>query len=174
MIYVVEIDFSDAGHEAEWNAWYMTHLPKMVQVPGILTAQRFKAANRTSHAYLALYTAEASEVFLSDAYRDNGGAGVASLRWKAFITRRRTLYAGVERMPEVSPDGRVLLTGAAPTFDASNVLFGDLHRIALDEAMPERRIAVSRAADVDIGLAEASGIGVFAPISERHVASKPA
>ncbi len=41
MIYCVELAFSQPEREAEWNAWYSTHLDLLLSVPGFSTAQRF-------------------------------------------------------------------------------------------------------------------------------------
>ena len=59
---VVMADVADAGREDEWNAWYdHSHVPNLTQVPGYLSAARFriKADPRLGGTmgpkYLALY-----------------------------------------------------------------------------------------------------------------------
>jgi hypothetical protein len=58
------------GKEAEFNEWYNnTHLKEVLQVPGIITAQRF-ALHRPSllphqdpqHGYLAIYEIETDDI----------------------------------------------------------------------------------------------------------------
>src|SRR5207253_10428706 len=95
----------------EWHAWYETYLAQLVLVPGLSTAQRFRAvAPRTpSWAYVALYSVASLDVFASDAYRRIGGGGQASARFKEAIRRRRNVYAGIERVPEVTDAGCVVL-----------------------------------------------------------------
>lgn len=54
----------DEEHDAEFNDWYTnTHLPEVLQVPGIVSAQRFKLSPeqlpadflQSKHSYLAIY-----------------------------------------------------------------------------------------------------------------------
>ena len=99
MIYTVELNFSDPGREVEWNAWYETYLTQLVSLPGLTTAQRFRALTpgTPAWAYLAIYSVASLEVFASDAYRGIGGDGQASRRFREAIRRRRNVYAGIER-----------------------------------------------------------------------------
>ena len=44
-----------AAHEEEFNRWYdIEHLPLLLQVPGVLSARRFRASTG-SPRYIALY-----------------------------------------------------------------------------------------------------------------------
>ena len=99
MIYTVELNFSDPGREVEWNAWYETYLTQLVSLPGLTTAQRFRALTPVTPAwaYLAIYSVASLEVFASEAYRGIGGGGQASRRFREAIRRRRNVYAGIER-----------------------------------------------------------------------------
>lgn len=48
-----------AGREEEYNDWYSnTHIRDVVKVPGIVAAQRFKAASDSPYAYVAVYDLE--------------------------------------------------------------------------------------------------------------------
>ena len=82
MIYTVESNFSDPGREVEWNAWYETYLTQLVSLPGLTTAQRFRALTpgTPAWAYLAIYSVASLAVFASEAYRGIGGGGQASRR----------------------------------------------------------------------------------------------
>ena len=42
-MYTVELNFSDPARAEEWHAWYETYLAQLVLVPGLSTAQRFRA-----------------------------------------------------------------------------------------------------------------------------------
>ena len=42
MIYTVELNFSDPARTGEWNAWYESYLKKLITLPGLSTAQRFR------------------------------------------------------------------------------------------------------------------------------------
>jgi hypothetical protein len=57
------------GREDEYNSWYSdTHLPDVLRVPGILTAQRFRVTDSQKNGpaqpweYLAIYDCEADSV----------------------------------------------------------------------------------------------------------------
>ena len=65
MIYTVELNFSDPAREEEWNAWYETYLAQLVSVPGLSTAQRFRAVAPGAQPweYLALYSVTSLDVF---------------------------------------------------------------------------------------------------------------
>ncbi len=129
MMYTVELNFSDAPRADEWNAWYETYLQKLVTLPGLSTAQRFRAVEKDAQhwEYLALYSIASLDVYESDAYRAIGGGGNASAAYKEAITRRRNVYAGVERMPEVTANARVVLCEDAPYgVDLPNLLFTPL------------------------------------------------
>ncbi len=56
MIYMVELNYSDPSTVTESSAWYDTYLQQLVTVPGLLTAQRYRAVNGNSAAwqYLAI------------------------------------------------------------------------------------------------------------------------
>jgi len=63
----------------EWNAWYETYLTQLVSLPGLTTAQRFRALTSGTPAwtYLAIYSVASLEVFASEAYRGIGGGDQA-------------------------------------------------------------------------------------------------
>jgi hypothetical protein len=45
MLYTVELNFSDPAREEAWHAWYETYLAHLVSLPGLSTAQRFRAVD---------------------------------------------------------------------------------------------------------------------------------
>ncbi|MGH7246992.1 MAG: hypothetical protein ACREH9_02715, partial [Pseudomonadota bacterium] len=57
-----------AGKEAEYNQWYnQTHVPDVLNVPGMVCAQRFKLANaqmgrNNPYNYLAIYEIETDDL----------------------------------------------------------------------------------------------------------------
>jgi hypothetical protein len=185
MLYTVELNFSDPTRADEWNAWYETYLQKLITLPGLTTAQRFRAVEPGAQKweYLALYSVASLDVYETDAYRAIGGGGQASQHYKGLITRRRNVYAGVERMAEVSGAGRVLLCEDAPCGpDLPDVLFVPLQVAAagrrkaglteLDGAPERRSLAVTDAATVErLGLVRRDGLAVYAPVTKRYVAA---
>ncbi|MED5358451.1 MAG: hypothetical protein VYD85_08555 [Pseudomonadota bacterium] len=181
MIYTVELNFSDASKTDEWNAWYETYLKQLVSLDGLETAQRFRAVagSEPTWEYLALYTVPNLDVYESEAYRKIGGGGNASKAFHHAISRRRNVYKGVERMPAVSDEARVLFWKGTPDY------FGlpDCLPVALTagagnqqagatkiDGIPERRaIAVADAAAVErYDFTAIEGFAVYAPITQRH------
>lgn len=187
MIYTVELNFSDAAREDAWNAWYESYLVKLVSLPGLETAQRFRAVTPGAQhwEYLALYSVPSLDVYDSEAYRSIGGGGNASVDYHGSITRRRNVYAGVERIPEVTGTGRVLLCEDAPHgIDLADCLFLPLEAASgrrkagateFDGEPARRAIAVTDADTVERGdlsrgdLSRIDGLAVYAPITKRYV-----
>lgn len=182
MIYTVELNFSDPLREDEWNAWYETYLVQLVSLPGLSTAQRFRAvqAGAQPWEYLALYSLASLDVYESEAYRSIGGGGNASARFRASIRRRRNVYAGIDRFPEVTDSSRVLLCEDEPHgFDLSDCLFLPLQTSTgrrqagaseLDGEPSQRAIAVVDAEIIDrLNLTATAGLAVYAPITKRYV-----
>lgn len=179
MIYTVELNFSDPD-TAEWHAWYESYLKQLVTLPGLSTAQRFQAVDKAAQhwEYLALYSLASLDVYDSDAYRAIGGGGNASRAFHHAITRRRNVYQGIERMPEIPKGGRVLLSEDAPFgFDLPGILFTPLHVATgarqagasrIDGTPKRRAIAVCDADAVGrLRLAAIDGLAVYAPITPR-------
>lgn len=182
MIYTVELNFSDAAREDEWNAWYETYLQQLVSLPGLSTAQRFRALTPGAQRwhYLALYSIASLDVFDSEAYRSIGGGGNASARFRAAIHRRRNVYAGIERVPAVTEAGRVLLCEDAPHgFDLADCLFVPLQAATsrrqagateLDGEPARRAIAVLDAQRVErLNLTATAGLAIYVPLTKRYV-----
>ena len=182
MIYMVEVNFGDAAREAAWNAWYETYLAQLVSLPGLTTAQRFRAVvpGAQRWEYLALYSIASLDVFESEAYRRIGGGGKASAPFRDAIHRRRNVYRGIERVPEVTDTGRVLLCEAASRgFDLANCLLLPLESATarrqagateLDGEPVQRAMAVTDAETVDrLNLTMADGLVVYAPLTKRYV-----
>jgi len=172
MIYTVEIIFTEPSQEAEWNAWYSSHLFTLLSVPGFETAQRFRRSLGAGFAYLAAYTISSAGVFDSDAYRSIGGGGVASARWKAAIRRKRNLFDGLERLAEVSDDHRlVLLDQPASPVDLANLAFVTLTAVALDRSVERRLLTIAHQQDIErLGLADDPRCAVYTPMTERRLA----
>ena len=182
MIYTVELNFSDPAREEEWNTWYETYLAQLVSLPGLSTAQRFRAVTPGAQPweYLALYSITSLDVFESEAYRSIGGGGTASARFKDAIRRRRNVYAGIERVPAVTNSGRVLLCEDTPHgFDLDDCLFLPLESAAgrrqagateLDGEPSRRAMAMIGAEIVDPrNLRATEGLALYAPITKRYV-----
>ena len=110
MIYMVDHVYADPTTEHGWHEWYAGYLQKLVSVPGIHTAQRFKAVGCTPSRYLAMYSIESAEVYSSAAYKDIGGGGSQSARFHhAYQLWTRNLFDGASRAPIVGDGQRVLV-----------------------------------------------------------------
>lgn len=181
MIYTVELNYSDSSTADAWSAWYETYLRQLVSLDGLETAQRFRAAapDTQTWEYLAIYTVPNLDVYETEAYRAIGGGGNASKAFHHAITRRRNVYDGVERMPEVSADMRIVLCeDALYGLGQSDVLFVPLKAGAGNQqagatkidGTPERRsIALTDAATATrLDLAHVEGLAVYAPITAYY------
>jgi hypothetical protein len=110
MIYMVDHVYTDAATEPAWHAWYAGYLEKLVSVPGIDSAQRFKAIGCSPPRYLAMYSIASAHVYESDAYRNMGGGGSQSARFHAaYQLWTRNLFEGASRAPTVRDGQRVLV-----------------------------------------------------------------
>jgi hypothetical protein len=109
MIYMVDHVFADPVTEPAWHEWYAGYLQKLISVPGIHTAQRFKAVGRTPSRYLAMYSIESEDVYTSEGYKNIGGGGSQSARFHtAYQLWTRNLFDGALRAPAVHEGQRVL------------------------------------------------------------------
>lgn len=181
MIYTVELNYSDLSTVSQWNAWYETYLQRLISLEGLDTAQRFQAMDKNAHfwEYLAIYTVPNLNVYETKAYRMIGGGGNASKNFHHAISRRRNVYSGVARMPNVPETHRVLLCEDSPNgINLPGVIFAPLWACAGNQqagatkidGTPERRaIAVADAGTVDqLELARIKGLSVYAPITKHY------
>lgn len=110
MIYMVDHVFTEPALEPAWHEWYAGYLQKLVSVPGIHSAQRFKAIGHTPSRYLAMYSIESADVYTSEAYKNIGGGGSQSARFhQAYRLWTRNLFGGASRAPVVGDGQRVLV-----------------------------------------------------------------
>ena len=127
MIYMIEINYTDAASESEWDEWYEVYLRELVTVPGIDTAQRFRGDNTSAHRHLAVYTFAGLSVYSEPRYHEIGGGGFASAKWRQHIKRRRNLYDGLDYVPKVTPASRLIVTEEEPAkLGLPDILFVDL------------------------------------------------
>jgi hypothetical protein len=110
VIYMVDHVYTDVATEPAWHEWYAGYLRKLVAVPGIDSAQRFKAIGCAPPRYLAMYSVASPAVYESDAYRNMGGGGSQSARFHhAYQLWTRNLFEGAARAPVVRDRQRVLV-----------------------------------------------------------------
>ena len=119
-IYMVDDVYEDPVTEPAWHEWYASYLRKLVAVPGIATAQRFRAIGCAPPRYLAMYSVASAAVYESDAYRNMGGGGSQSARFHdAYQLWTRNLFEGASHAPAVRDGQRVLVFDADHRDDSS-------------------------------------------------------
>jgi hypothetical protein len=168
MIYMVDHIFSDAASEPEWHAWYAEYALRLLAVPGIYSAQRFKAIGHTPPRYLAMYSIESEAVYSSEPYRNMGGGGSQSARFHhAYDVWTRNLFEGADRAPKLSADQKLLVwdrpqpeTGGALT---SRAVW--LHAVGLHRTTPYRAVVVLAAAEA-VPLAQPTGSFLYEPFTD--------
>jgi hypothetical protein len=110
MIYMVDHVYADPATEAAWHEWYAGYLQKLISVPGIHTAQRFKAVDCNPSRYLAMYSIDSEAVYTSEPYRNIGGGGSQSARFhSAYQLWTRNLFQGAARAPAVEKGQRIVV-----------------------------------------------------------------
>ena len=171
MIYMVEHTFAMHELEDEWNAWYSDNLRVLLAVPGIDSAQRFRVPGANPPRYMAMYTVSGPEVFDSVAYRNAGGGGANSVRFRsAYQVWVRNLFADIDAAPEVGAE-QCLLTTDTPRlpYELPGVALQWGRAIALHKTTPLRGFAVlARAATQP--LRDLPGVTVHVPHGTRLTA----
>jgi hypothetical protein len=170
MIFTSESSLTDPSRIAEWDEWYRGHLAAMVAVPGVTSAQRFRALDEGSPPSLAMYTVASSAVFESEVYLRTRGMGP----FVPLVDRnqhRRNLFDGLDAAPHV-PMGGILLVADRAAADPAAVQIVLLRAVAIDRSTPYRGIAAypdlasARQAAAWIG-----GAACYTPTTERLTAS---
>jgi hypothetical protein len=114
MIYMVDHVYVDPGTEAAWHAWYAEYLQKLVSVPGIHSAQRFKAIGCAPSRYLAMYSIDSEDIYSSAPYKNMGGGGSQSKRFHyAYALWTRNLFEGAARAPVLDAEQRIIVWDSA-------------------------------------------------------------
>jgi hypothetical protein len=166
MIFTSESGLTDPSRIAEWDAWYRGHLAAMMTVPGVTSAQRFRALDEGKPPSLAMYTVASPAVFDSDIYLRTRGMGP----FVPLVDRslhRRNLFEGLDAAPEV-PIGGILLVADRAAADPAVLGIAWLRAVAIDLSTPYRGIAVfpdlasARQAAIRLG-----GAACYTPITER-------
>ena len=166
MIFTSESGLTDPNRLGEWDEWYLGHLAAMAAVPGISSAQRFRALSDGVPPSLAMYTVASPEVFESEPYRHTRGMGpfvpVVDER-----LHRRSLFDGLDVAPEVAADDILLVADRAEAQPGQAELIW-LRAVGLDRSTAYRGIAVLR----DLGSARElagrlGGAALYSPITRR-------
>lgn len=170
MIYMVEMDFRNPAREADWHAWYLGHVTKLIcNVPGFRATQRFRAITATPSPWLAVHDVVSPAVFDSKEYRANGGPASTG-EWQAEHTNwYRNVFSGIDSTPEVPFDAHLLVLEADAKVPASCAATW-LESVGLDRSAERRGIAIVPAGRLTAGLFGLAGVRIFKPISPRIAA----
>ena len=166
MIFTSESGLTDPSRLREWDEWYLGHLVAMAAVPGISSAQRFRALGDGVPPSLAMYTVASPAVFESEAYQRTRGMGPFVLVVDERL-HRRNLFDGVDVAPEIGTGDILLVADRAEAQPGAAGLVW-LRAVGLDKSMAYRGIAVSR--DVRTAremAAQIGGAALYAPMTER-------
>ena len=167
MIFTSESGLTDPTRIAEWDRWYLGHLAAMVAVPGVNSAQRFRALDAGVPPSLAMYTVASAAVFDSEIYLRTRGMG----EFVPIVDRtlhRRNLFAGLAAAPEVPAGGALLVADRGAPDPAEGVTW--LRCVGIDCTTLYRGIAVF--ANLPSAREAAGRLGnasCYAPMSERIV-----
>ncbi|MBT5049637.1 MAG: sugar ABC transporter [Rhodospirillaceae bacterium] len=172
MIYMVECAFTDPARETAWNDYYSDEkLANLLALPGFRASQRFRAINHTPAPYLAVHSVRDAAVLDRPDYRTVGGGTFDG--WDERVTNwKRNLFAGMEAAPEVSAEECLILLedpAAAQTIPAmADFVWLDI--AGLDRTTERRGLAIiDRETGESLARDRADILGVFAPITDRHV-----
>jgi hypothetical protein len=173
MIFTSESGLTDPSRIAEWDFWYRGHLAAMAAVPGVSSAQRFRALEEGPPPSLAMYTASSPDVFDSEIYLRTRGMGpflsVVDQRM-----HRRNLFEGLDAAPDV-PAGGILLVADRGAAEPAREGLVWLRAVALDRSVPYRGIAVfpdlaaARAAGARLG----GAVSFYTPMTETFRGARP-
>jgi hypothetical protein len=143
-IYMVQHVFARPDWEEEWHVWYDANLTVLLGVQGFRTGQRFKALEGSPPRYLAIYTVDSPEIFESRGYRDVGGGGANSQRFRpAYQVWIRNLFEGIPTAPAVRCDEYlVCMDGETRDHELRDMPVTWLEATGLDQSTPYRGIAV--------------------------------
>ena len=168
MIYMVQHTFALPELEDEWNTWYFAYLDMLVSLPGFDSAQRFRVPATQPPRYMAMYTVAGPGVFESAAYRDAGGGGSHSVRFRpAYQAWVRNLFADIDQAPAVR-EGQCLISvdAAEARADLPGVTLQWGRAIALHKTTPLRGLAVVENAAAQ-SLKSLPGVTVYEPYGQR-------
>jgi hypothetical protein len=172
MLYMVEMDFRNPAREADWHAWYLDHIAKLIRsVPGFRASQRFRAITATPSPWLAMHDVVSGEVFESPEYRANGGPASTGEWQREHTNWYRNLFAGIDHTPEVPSDAHLVVCEAdakLPAPYAPSVTW--LESAGLDRSAGRCGIAIVPAGGLTAGLFGLAGLRIFRPISPRIAA----
>lgn len=164
MIYMVEMALIDLGRRTEWDAWYLSHMRKLIAIPGISATQRFEALCPHASPFVALHQVTGPEVFTSDVYRASAGP-TGTGEWRERMNNwHRNVLSGLDETPDVPRDGALIVVeerGNVP------IPVRWTEAVGLDRSVTRRGFAVlPRLADA-LEMLGLPGVRVCRPLTPR-------
>ncbi len=166
MIYMVEMALIDLHRRVEWDAWYLSHMRKLISIPGIQATQRFESLTPHDSPFVALHQVTGPEVFSSAAYRAKAGPGGTG-EWQTRMNNwHRNVLAGLDQTPDVPMDGALVVVedGASVPVPVQWTT-----PVGLDRTITRRGFAVADRRDAVSALIGIPGVRVCKPLTPRLV-----
>ncbi len=167
MIYMVEMGLIATHRRVEWDAWYLSHMHKLISIPGIRATQRFESLSESASPFVALHQVDGPEVFTSDAYRAKAGPGGTG-EWQHLMNNwYRNVFDSVDATPDVPMAGALIVVEEGA--DASDLPLRWMRSVGLDQSSERRAIGfVAEIADA-MPLIGRKGVRVCKPLTPRLV-----
>jgi hypothetical protein len=167
MIYMVACRFADPALEPAWNDWYSGHLPTLLSVPGIETAQRFRQRGVDRPRYRAVYTLTSPAVFESDAYRNKKG-GRFPPEWREnVVDHSRDILAGLDVAPAVAKQDMLVVFMAKAAAEQMAVAPDWLTPAGLDRSVPLLGLAAVDASHAALSRPQPEGVEVYEVLTDQ-------
>jgi hypothetical protein len=168
MIYMVEMALIDVARRAEWDAWYLGHMKKLISIPGIQATQRFESLAPHASPFVALHQVTGPDVFSSVAYRAKAGPGGTG-EWRDRMNNwHRNVLSGVDETPEVPMEGALVIVEAG--IDVP-IPVQWTEAVGLDRSVQRRGIAVVASRTAAETLLGRDGVRVCKPLTPRLIAA---
>ena len=166
MIYMVEMALIDLHRRAEWDDWYLSHMKKLISIPGIEATQRFESLSPHPSPFVALHQVAGPEVFESDTYRAKAGPGGTG-EWRTRMNNwHRNVLTGIDRTPDVPTDGALVVVEDGATVPLQVQWTTP---VGLDRTIRRRGFAVVARRDDAAGCIGLAGVRVCKPLTPRLV-----
>ncbi len=170
MIYMVEMALIATDRRVEWDAWYLSHMHKLISIPGIRATQRFESLSESASPFVALHQVDGPEVFTSAAYTAKAGPGGTG-EWRELMNNwYRNVFDGVPETPDVPMDGALIVVEHGA--DAGDVPLRWMQSVGLDQSSERRAIGVVARLDDAMALIGRKGVRVCKPLTPRLVEAK--
>ena len=168
MIYMVEMALIDVARRAEWDAWYLSHMKKLISIPGIQATQRFESLAPHDSPFVALHQVTGEEVFTSVAYRAKAGPGGTG-EWRERMNNwHRNLLSGADETPDVPMEGALVIVEDGISVP---IPVQWMESVGLDRSVQRRGIAVVASRAEAETLLGRQGVRVCKPLTPRLLAT---